>query len=264
MPSAIDGKTVDGKTIDLRALSHTREVVAYREGGLFPVLTTAPDGSIVAVLRGGAGHLGRAGRIDIVRSLDAGQTWTYPNIVADSDADDRNPGFGTSAKGTLVMSYARATSYDADGNYFPCTPEDAHKYWTTMVTRSFDSGLSWEDPYPLGIEDLSSGSPFGKMVTLTDGTLLMPLYARPAARVVGAQMSQMLPERFVLISLALARRRPDLERCLRDLREQRRARCNAAARRDLAGSRTPGADGQDNSGRHGRKMAALPGRYPCR
>ena len=63
---------ISGPTLDVRALSQTREVIAYHGGGLFPVLTTAPDGSAVAVLRGGAGHLGLEGRIDIVRSRDAG------------------------------------------------------------------------------------------------------------------------------------------------------------------------------------------------
>jgi len=181
------------KTVDVRSLYRTREVVAYRHGGLFPVLTVAPDESIVAVLRGGAGHLGIDGRIDIIRSRDVGQTWTYPNIVADTEKDDRNPGFGTSAAGTLVLSYARASSYNEDGSYFPCKPEDANKYWNAVVTRSHDSGLTWEDPYPQTYAPLRSCSPFGKMVNLPDGTLLMPLYGITLPDLVGNRMSQMIP-----------------------------------------------------------------------
>jgi hypothetical protein len=179
--------------VDVRALRHTREIVAYRDGGLFPVLTTTSDGTIIAVLRGAAGHLGLPGRIDIIRSLDAGQTWTYPNIVANSERDDRNPGLGTSHKGTLILAYARASSYDEKGNYFACKAEEAHLYWDNVVTRSFDNGLTWEDPYPLGYRPIGSGSPFGKMVTLGD-TVLMPIYGRPAPEVVGSRMSQMLKQ----------------------------------------------------------------------
>lgn len=39
-----------------------------------------------------------------------------------------------------------------------------------MVTRSHDGGLSWEAPFPLGIETLSHGSPFGKIVSLRTNT----------------------------------------------------------------------------------------------
>nr|HRJ45240.1 sialidase family protein [Caldilineaceae bacterium] len=76
--------------LDVRGLPGTSEVIAYQDGGLFPVLALAGD-AVVAVLRGGAGHLGLDGRIEVVRSLDAGHTWSPPAVVADSDFDDRNP-----------------------------------------------------------------------------------------------------------------------------------------------------------------------------
>jgi hypothetical protein len=55
------------------------------------------------------------------------------------------------------------------------------------VTRSPDGGLTWAAPYPLGVELLQSGSPYGKMVALADGTLLMPIYARPIPALLGHQ-----------------------------------------------------------------------------
>jgi hypothetical protein len=78
-------------TRDVRTLSQSRETLVYQDGGLFPVLTIAGDGTIVGVLRGGAGHIGRSGRIEVVRSSDGGQLWTPPNVIADSACDDRNP-----------------------------------------------------------------------------------------------------------------------------------------------------------------------------
>lgn len=178
------------KTVDVRALKHTREVVAYRDGGEFPVLTTTPNGMLVAVLRGAAGHLGLAGRIDIVRSLDGGQTWTYPNIVADSVRDDRNPGLGTSTKGAIILSYTCASSYDADGKYIACKRDEVEKNWDMRITRSTDNGLTWDEPYELTYTPLRSCSPFGKMVALPDGTILMPCYGKPAAEVPGVKMDK--------------------------------------------------------------------------
>lgn len=180
------------KTLDVRALPHTREVVAYRDGGEFPVLTTTPGGALVAVLRGGvAGHLGRNGRIDIVRSLDGGLSWTFPEIVADSPDDDRNPGLGVSTKGTLILAYSRASSYDENGTYFPSGREEAEKYWSMRVTRSFDNGLTWEEPFGPVYAAVSSCSPFGKMVTIPDGTILMPCYGKPSPEILGDRMRQM-------------------------------------------------------------------------
>jgi hypothetical protein len=181
-----------GASLDIRSLSQTREVVAYHHGGLFPVLTTAPDGSAVAVLRGGAGHLGLGGRIDIVRSRDAGLTWTQPQIVANSETDDRNPAFGASANGALILSYHRTFAYDADGNYTPWQDPEADWPCEVRITRSHDCGLTWEDPYLLSDPILRRGSPFGKIVALRDGTLLLPIYYRPVAPLV-PQPGELIP-----------------------------------------------------------------------
>jgi hypothetical protein len=162
--------------LDVRALKGTHETIAYKGGGLFPVLTVAPNATILAVLRGGAGHIGLAGRIEVVRSPDAGQTWTPPSVVADSDRDDRNPALGVSHQGTLVLSYHRQGSYDEQGNWAPRPHSDPDRPVEIMVTRSHDGGLSWEKPYPIQVEALRTGSPFGKIVALADGTLLLPIY----------------------------------------------------------------------------------------
>ena len=162
--------------VDVRALPGARETLVYQNGGLFPVLALSHDGVVVAVLRGGAGHIGREGRMEIVRSLDDGETWSPPNLVADSDDDDRNPAFGVSPRGTLVLLYHRQHNYDADGNYQGGVRVSDRKPVALMATRSSDNGLTWEEPYPLSINALATGSPYGKIVTLDDGTLLAPIY----------------------------------------------------------------------------------------
>ena len=170
--------------LDVRALPGSTETIAYKDGGLFPVLALTGD-TVVAVLRGGAGHLGLEGRMEIVRSLDAGHTWSPPAVVADSAVDDRNPAFGVTQAGTLVLAYHRQGNYDEQGNWRRREAMEERRV-EVMVTRSHDHGLTWERPYPLGVELLAAGSPFGKIVALADGTLIMPIYAGPIPASPGA------------------------------------------------------------------------------
>src|SRR5437764_6501500 len=79
--------------------------------GYFPVALRLQDGRIAVVLRGGAGHLGIQGRLDMVFSADEGKTWTKPTLVVDSPDDDRNPALGQAKDGTLVVGYWRTASY---------------------------------------------------------------------------------------------------------------------------------------------------------
>ncbi len=179
-----------GRVVDVRALRGTREVLAYHDGGLFPVLACAGD-AIVAVVRGGAGHVGLAGRLEVLRSLDAGATWSPPAVVADSEHDDRNPALGCSPAGTLVLAYQRMGCYDADGVYRPeLRRADGSRPVEVVITRSADAGLSWEPPSPLGVSGLADGSPYGKIAGL-DGALLLPIYAREAG-VTGATRSHVV------------------------------------------------------------------------
>ncbi len=185
--------------LDIRTLAHTREILAYHDGGLFPVLALTPSGVIVAVLRGGAGHIGQRGRIEIIRSLDAGQTWSPPTVIADSDCDDRNPALGVSPAGTLVLAYHRLGGYDAAGNvhYVP-RGTGAEPPIEVMVTRSFDEGVSWARPGPLAVELLRTGSPFGKIIVGPDGTLFLAIYLYDPARgpLDRAAMLQLGPDRY--------------------------------------------------------------------
>ena len=162
--------------LDIRSLPGTRETLAYQDGGLFPVLAMTADRVAVAALRGGAGHIGREGRMETVRPLDGGRTWTPPNVLADSEDDDRNPAFGVSTQGTLVLLYHRQHNYDDEGNYQGRVEVAHRRPVVIMATRSLDGGLNWEEPYPLSIDGLPSGSPYGKIVSLADGTLLAPIY----------------------------------------------------------------------------------------
>ncbi len=186
------------RTLDIRALPATRETLAYQNGGLFPVMDLAADGTAVAAVRGGAGHLGREGRMEAIRSTDGGMTWSQPYLIADSDDDDRNAAFGVSKEGTLVLLYHRQHNYDAEGNYQGGTRSASGIPISIMATRSLDGGLSWEEPSALSIDSLPTGSPFGKIVSLADGTLVAPVYNFHAWG--GAQSKERIDNAYVVRS----------------------------------------------------------------
>jgi hypothetical protein len=146
--------------------------------GYFPVALRLQDGRIAVVLRGGAGHLGIQGRLDVVFSADEGKTWTKPVVVVDSPADDRNPAFGQAKDGTLIVAYFRTARYDASGRYNPKLDKPVN----TWVTRSTDGGKTWSESAPFDVTDIGWGSPYGRILTLRDGALLMAVYGGPVRR----------------------------------------------------------------------------------
>ena len=143
--------------------------------GYFPVALRLADGRIAVVLRGGAPHLGIKGRLDMVFSADGGKTWSKPIVVADSPADDRNPALGQARDGTLVVAYWRTARYDDRGQYSP----NLDKPINTWLTRSSDGGKTWSESAEIDVSDIGWGSPYGKMLTLADGSMLMSIYGGP-------------------------------------------------------------------------------------
>ena len=140
--------------------------------GFFPVAQRLQDGRIGVVLRGGADHVGIKGRLDIVFSNDNGKTWSKPTTVVDSPVDDRNPAFGQAKDGALVVAFWRSAK-DAFSDYENEKPNQPVNTW---VTRSEDGGKTWSEPSEIDVRDIGYGSPYGKIVTCPDGTMLMNVY----------------------------------------------------------------------------------------
>ena len=159
------------ENMDLRELSGSLERMVCRDQGYFPVVVRIAGDQLVAVLRGGAGHVGVTGRLDVVRSQDGGKTWTVPEVVVNSEADDRNPALGVAADGSVVLAYHAQASYEEDGKWA------GHLgHVRMMVTRSSDGGMTWETPWDLGYTPMEKHSAFGRIVSMPDGTLLLPVY----------------------------------------------------------------------------------------
>ena len=142
--------------------------------GYFPVLQKLGDGSIGAVIRSGDIHLGERGRMELVRSLDGGESWSAARPIEIDGPDPRNQCFVSLSDGTLLLAYVHA-GY-TNGQF-----DNAKGYDRVYVIRSADYGATWSCP---SVVDLGHApiedplySPYGKMTELPDGAILMPTHA---------------------------------------------------------------------------------------
>ncbi len=131
--------------------------------------------------------MGSGGRLDIVRSKDGGSTWSKPVTAFDTPTDDRNPALGQAADGTVVLGFIIVSGY-AKG-YVPHKGTPDYKFYDYLMdvwipaqskTEAYyilskDNGKTWTDRKKLTVKGYSV-SPFGRIVKLDDGTLLMNVY----------------------------------------------------------------------------------------
>jgi len=164
-------ESVPHDDLDCKILSAAERVVATKGEGYFPVLIKLREGSIAAVVRGGAPHIGIGGRLDFIRSTDGGRSWSAPTVIVDSKWDDRNPAFGQMPDGTIVCAYAEAQTYNEKGEW----DTKAGEYIDFYVT-SADNGKTWSEKQKLFVGPVRGGSPYGKIVVTEDGTALMSVY----------------------------------------------------------------------------------------
>jgi len=160
--------------LDVPRLTAVERFPAVRGGGYFPVLLRLADGRLGAVVRGGAPHVGLAGRLDWVTSADGGRTWSAPTVIADSPVDDRNPSAGQMADGTIVVSYSEASTYAPDGSF-----DMSYGSYDMCYRLSEDGGSTWSDKLVLPRGPIRNGSPYGRTIVLPSGIALMPVYGGP-------------------------------------------------------------------------------------
>jgi sialidase-1 len=166
--------------------------------GYFPVLVHNGANALAVIFRTGATHVGISGSLATAISHDGGISWSDPAPVTPRWNDDRNPAFGCSIGGELIAAFwrARLQSYQPDpaGNglhYKESTTDDLHET-ATFFTRSGDLGKSWVQPEPYESAWLSLASPFGRIITQPDGTMLMGLYGTARQPVAGVRDTAIL------------------------------------------------------------------------
>ncbi|MCI0621473.1 MAG: glycoside hydrolase [Acidobacteria bacterium] len=153
----------------MRAVPAERLVVA--QGGYFPRTLMLKNGEILATFKTGAPHVGKAGRASMSRSLDGGKNWSPPQTVFDlPEADDSTDLLGQLKDGTVLFA---AVSYTWFGEKY-----NQNEGWKAdvYVIRSQDNGKSWSKPVKANTAPYQWAYPYGRLIELTDGTLLMTCY----------------------------------------------------------------------------------------
>lgn len=136
----------------------------------FPDVCRLQDGRLLSVFYAGNGHvslpnesLHKGGYIVACYSSDEGKTWTAPVTIIDTPLDDRDPSIVQLADGRILCTF------------FTFQPKDRRDETKTGIVESSDNGKTWSEP-----RFLFTNVPVSQPIrVLSDGTLLMPLYAFP-------------------------------------------------------------------------------------
>ena len=167
---------------DVRVISHQGDLY-----GGWPTLARRGSGQLLLVWSGGReSHICPFGRVELMRSDDGGQSWSWPRVLLDMGIDDRDAGVLETSQGTLLVTTFTSLAYapilqrgQAAGADWPeqrlqrweaahqrLTEEERQRSLGVWMMRSTDGGVNWSQPY-----DSLVNSPHGP-VQLQDGRLL--------------------------------------------------------------------------------------------
>lgn len=162
------------KTISHQShLYHGWSTVAQRKGG-----------ELILVYSGGRQkHVCPFGRVELMRSKDGGETWSWPRVILDGPIDDRDAGVCITKSGAILVTTFTSLAYQPylekmeKNGTLPKGWKEAHervgkearnKELGQWLIRSEDGGVNWSERIPT-----LANSPHGP-VQLSDGRLLYP------------------------------------------------------------------------------------------
>ena len=177
---------VKAEVLSTKIISHQRNL--YHG---WPTLTRRKNGELILVWSGGRElHVCPFGRVDLMRSHDNGETWSFPRTVIDGPIDDRDAGVLETAKGTLLVTTFTSLAYEpglvkaqADAKAGKANWDEAkltrwlaahnripagqrRKQLGNWMIRSTDGGLTWSERFRVPLN-----SPHGP-IQLKDGRIL--------------------------------------------------------------------------------------------
>ena len=78
----------------------------------WPTMIRRKNGELLIVCSGGReSHVCPFGRVELIRSYDDGETWTYARTILDGPIDDRDAGIVETPKGTLLATTFTSLAY---------------------------------------------------------------------------------------------------------------------------------------------------------
>ncbi len=173
-----DGKAPGFRVRDVRTVSLQRE---YYHG--WPTLARRESGELLLVCSGGReAHICPFGRVELMRSRDGGETWTFPRVLLDGPIDDRDAGVLETARGSLLVTTFTSLAYEPLLDRAKDWPAERLQRWRgcherlsaqqrqaalgCWMLRSTDDGATWSAAYRCGVN-----SPHGP-IQLRSGRLL--------------------------------------------------------------------------------------------
>jgi len=114
------------------------------------------------------------GRAMIIRSRDEGKTWSKPETLIDTPADDRHPAFVELRDGTVLCSFFTYMGEPEGGEW-----KDPSLAVRVHFIRSFDGGRTWEQKPILLRTPFTYDETDGPLVKLKDGSVLVAINGRP-------------------------------------------------------------------------------------
>ena len=149
----------------------------------WPTVARLPSGQLVAAWSGGReAHVCPFGRVELMRSIDEGRTWSWPEVLWDSPIDDRDAGLCVTPRGSLLLTTFTSLAYEKLLENSAGWPSERLARWQAVqsratpvgrrallgnwMLRSSDGGLTWSAPYRVPLN-----SPHGP-VALRDGRVL--------------------------------------------------------------------------------------------
>ncbi len=184
------------EVLDTRVISWEPQ---YYHG--WPTLTRRKNNDLVLVCSGGREqHVCPFGRVEVMVSHDEGKNWGWPEVILDTQIDDRDAGIFETARGTLLVTTFTSLAYEAnlakalkkkgEPDAWPAERMDAwlaaHNRLSAeqrraevgvWVMRSTDGGLNWSARIPTIVN-----SPHGP-TQLSNGRIIYvgkELWVKPA------------------------------------------------------------------------------------
>ena len=165
------GVNSNGHVIITRKVTETDRYLGWG------TLAKTREGELILAYSGDRdAHVCPWGKTHLVRSSDAGKTWTRPLAITNTPLDDRDAGLIQTRSGALLvswftsMAFASPTYATAHARYArhaeEVTPEIRAQWLGNWVRRSEDGGKTWEAP----VRTVST-APHGP-IQLRDGRLL--------------------------------------------------------------------------------------------